>query len=113
MKSIYLFNLENTDLYKIGFTRKKDPKLRIKELQTGNPFTILYVNHYETERATTVESTLHRMYSSKKVTEGYEDIKGEWFLLEPGDVGKFSELCGKIDSNLQVIEENSTLNDNL
>jgi hypothetical protein len=110
VRSIYLFNIKNTDIYKIGFTRK-DPQLRVEALQTGNPFEIVYVNHYETERATTVESVLHRRYQHKKVTEEYENIKGEWFVLEQEQVESFYEDCEKIDKNLQVIEENSTLFD--
>jgi len=110
MRSIYLFNIQNTNIYKIGFTRKK-PNLRLEALQTGNPFEIIYVNHYETERATQIESVLHRRYAHKKVVDDFTGLKGEWFNLEPDDVLKFLENCKKIDDNFEFLENSSTLYD--
>jgi hypothetical protein len=34
MKHVYLINIEDTNIYKIGFT-KQSPKKRVKDLQTG------------------------------------------------------------------------------
>jgi len=105
-RNVYLFNIKDTEIYKIGFTRKK-PQLRLEALQTGNPFELLYINHYESDRATKIESYIHRVYAHKKVTEDYESIKGEWFFLSSEDVEGFIKMCKKIDQGLQVIEENS------
>jgi len=110
MKYIYLLQLEGTDLYKIGFT-KNNPLKRIKSLQTGCPHKIILVNQYETKMAPTIESILHRSMKSKKyIAEDGLTLLGEWFKLESSDVKEFQNRCKRIEENLRVIKESSTLN---
>lgn len=107
MKYVYLIQLEGTDVYKIGFS--KNPKQRVKSLQTANPYKLILVDSYLTKRANVLEKTLHRRFASYKVDENLYKLKGEFFQLDYDTVKKFQETCKKVDMNLQVIEENSTL----
>lgn len=109
MKYIYLAQIEGTEIFKIGFT-KKDPKLRIESLQTGNPFKILLIDFYHTSRATKIEAILHRRFQTNKyLPDDYSNLLGEWFMLSNKDVKDFKKTCEQIETNLKIIEENSTL----
>lgn len=110
MKYIYLLQLEGTDLYKIGFT-KNSPAKRVKSLQTGSPHKIILVDQYETKIAPTIEAILHRSMKSKKYSaeDGFI-LLGEWFKLDFSDVKEFQNRCKRIEDNLRVIKEISTLN---
>lgn len=107
MKYVYLIRLEGTDVYKIGFS--KNPKNRIKGLQTANPYELVLVESYLSVRANVLEKILHRRFASNKVDENEYKLKGEFFKLDSETVKKFKETCEKIDTNLKIIEENSTL----
>ena len=105
MKYVYLANIEDTNIYKIGFT-KQTPEKRVKNLQTGNPNKIVLVNSYKSEIAPSIESVIHNYFKHKK--NNPEDglrLLGEWFLLEKLDVEKFQETCKIIDSNLKTINQ--------
>lgn len=71
---IYILNAQGTDLYKIGITTRTTTK-RIKNLQTGNPNSIVEVYKHEHERANVIERCLHRHYR-------HLQSKGEWFLFD-------------------------------
>jgi len=110
MKYIYLLQLEGTDLYKIGFT-KNNPNKRVKSLQTGSPHKIVLIDQYQTVMATTIESILHRSMKSKKyIAEDGFMLLGEWFKLELSDVKEFQSRCKRIEENLRILKETSTLN---
>lgn len=105
MKYVYLANIEDTNIYKIGFT-KQTPEKRVKNLQTGNPNKIVLVNSYKSEIAPSIESVIHNYFKHKK--NNPEDglrLLGEWFLLEKLDVEKFQETCKIIESNLKTINQ--------
>ncbi len=109
MKYIYLANIEGTDIYKIGFT-KIDPNKRLESLQTGNPFKLVLTDSYQSKIAPQIESIMHRfMHHKKYVSESDYTLLGEWFKLTMEDVKEFKTKCSKIESNLKVIAENSTL----
>lgn len=61
------------DLYKIGKT-KRDPKRRLRELQTGNPNELIIVFTIQSKNMHILESTLHKKYE-------YVREHGEWFRL--------------------------------
>lgn len=107
MRYVYLIQLEGTDVYKIGFS--KNPKQRIKSLQTANPYKLVLIDLYKTKRYTQIEKNLHRRFASYKVDEDEYKLQGEFFQLNVKTVNDFKEVCEKIDINLQVIEDNSTL----
>jgi hypothetical protein len=109
MKYVYLANIEGTDIYKIGFT-KKNPIKRIEELQTGNPQKIVLTSYHKSKMAPEVESVMHRFNVSKKYnSEDGRMLLGEWFQLNSDDVAGFKNQCEKIEEGLRVIKENSTL----
>jgi len=107
MKYVYLIQLGNTDIYKIGFS--KNPKNRVKYLQTANPYVLTIVDSYLCDRANTIEGILHRRFKSMKVDENEIKLNGEFFRLDNNVIKKFKEICEKIDNSLKIIEENSTL----
>jgi hypothetical protein len=106
MKYVYLANIEDTNIYKIGFT-KQTPEKRVKGLQTGNPNKIVLVNSYKSEIAPSIESVMHNYFKHKKNNpEDGLKLLGEWFILEKLDVDKFQETCKVIEGNLKMINQN-------
>jgi hypothetical protein len=102
-KWIYLLKMETElgeEYYKIGIT-KKDPKKRVKQLQTGNAFDIELIYQFKTEIGNLTETTLHRNYS-------VNHKRGEWFELSYEQVEGFLSVCETVESNLQLMrDENS------
>lgn len=96
------------DIYKIG--NSKNPEIRVKGVQTGNPFKVIVLDLFATKRATKVETALHNMFASHKVTEDEMKLEGEWFKLSSDEVKNFKTLCEKVDNNFKVLDEISTLN---
>lgn len=109
MKYVYLIQIEGKDIYKIGHS--KNPKTRIKNVQTGNPFKVLVASSYKSKRAIKIETCLHHRFSSHKITEDDVKLQGEWFKLDSNLVKDFQKICEQIDNNFKVLEENSTLYD--
>jgi predicted phage-related endonuclease len=68
MRCVYIFRHGNENKFKIGRT-KKSAKVRLRELQTGNPDL---TNHdvIETEHDTAVEKYIHRRLATKKIING-------------------------------------------
>lgn len=120
MKLIYLFNIEGTDIYKIGIT-KGDPLKRLKNLQVGCPFSYIISCTFESKHGNKLEKVLHRTYSSNKVlTEGElptfiirdfsdKELHGEFFKLNKEEVENFENTCKRIENNIDIIKNNSTL----
>ena len=65
MKCVYLINIHNTNIYKIGFTRQS-PEKRVKDLQTGNPYKMVLVDSYKSQIAPNIESVIHTYFKHKK-----------------------------------------------
>jgi hypothetical protein len=98
---IYLFKSisEHENLYKIGYTKNKNTlKKRVKQLQTGNPNKIKMVNYFESYHGRKIETTLHNIYSTRR-------LEGEWFDLDEYDVDNFIESCKKIEDNFDILSE--------
>ena len=111
MGTVYLINIERTNLYKIGITRKKAEE-RMAALQTGNPKKLILTNFYKSEYYSKIETILHRQLKHKKYQpEDFNDLMGEWFELDDDDVNKFHNLCKVIETNIVFINNNSTLGD--
>ena len=108
MGTIYLMNSGLTDRYKIGVS--KNTHDRIKGLQTGNPEKLTLVSYFESDIYIKIETILHRTFKHKKyVSEDFENLKGEWFILSNEDVSKFKESCEKIEKAIKCLKNNSTL----
>ena len=96
MRNIYLINQEDTSLYKIGPT-KKDPKIRLKELQTGNGNPLLLIKFFVTEFDFKFERALHLYFKNKM-------YNSEWFNLTEEDVINFESTCNLYESNFKIIQ---------
>lgn len=107
MKYVYLINLEGTDVFKIGHS--KNPKQRIKSLQTGNPYKLVLVESFKSKRASQIEKTLHRRFASSKTDVDECKLQGEFFNLSNKDIADFQKTCQRIDSNFDILEKYSTL----
>jgi len=97
MKKIYLIQQSNTNLHKIGIT-KKDIHLRIKELQTGNANELLLRKEFQTNFNFKLETALHSYFDRKR-------ISSEWFELLEEDVDNFLTICNNLESNFKLLKE--------
>lgn len=97
MKKIYLIQQENTNLYKIGIT-KKNIEERIKELQTGNANKLLVVTEFQTKFNYKLETALHGYFDRKR-------INSEWFELLNEDVTNFHTICNTFENNFKLLKE--------
>lgn len=109
MKYVYLFNVEDTNIYKIG--NSKHPNQRVLEIQTSNPKKVSIVHIFESEYPTKVETVLHRKFKYKKYHEEDGDLQGEWFFLEKEDVDSFLKNCQFAENNFLLLESNTYLQD--
>jgi hypothetical protein len=100
--NVYLLKCDFGDevLYKIGFT-KRPVTTRVKELKTGNANYIKIIHIFTSDLAIKIESTLHRLYNSKR-------INGEWFDLNNKDVELFMENCQTHHDNFELISTTNT-----
>lgn len=100
MKYIYLIqSLENSH-YKIGIS--KNPRRRIKELQTGNSSELRLVETYQSEYAEKIERTLHRRYS-------HLHKEGEWFDMSITNEATFIAECQKIEETIVHLKANGNV----
>ena len=67
MGYVYLFNLEGTDIYKIG--NSKHPDKRRLEIQTSCPFKVVEVMRFESNYPVQVEMSLHKKFGFQKASK--------------------------------------------
>jgi hypothetical protein len=105
MKKLYLVKATNHKgniLYKIGITKRMAG--RIKDFKTSNPSEFDILVEFESIFPGILESTIKRHYEEFRVD-------GEWFNFpEDFKLENFVSEVKKIESNLLVLKENSTLN---
>ncbi len=106
MKYVYLFNVEGTNVYKIG--NSKHPEKRLLQLQTGNHSKIKFINSFKSIYATQIESFFHRMFHYKKYSDENGELCGEFFLLDKEDIDKFVENCRQFEDNMIFLESSNT-----
>lgn len=94
---VYLIRCEENNLYKIGYT--KNVENRIKQLQTGNGDKIYLVYKYESDIANKIEKPLHKFYS-------HANKLNEWFELYIEDEVDFIKKCEKIEKNIKYLTKN-------
>lgn len=109
MKYVYLFNLEGTNIYKIG--NSKHPEKRVSEVQTGCPFKVVEVARFESNYPTQVELTLHRKFGFQKEDEEGRELQGEFFSLSFEDRKMFVEHCESAENTFLLLESNTYLQD--
>lgn len=109
MKYVYLFNVEGTNVYKIG--NSKHPEKRTAEVQTSCPYKVNMVFRFESDYPTQVESALHKKFGLQKEDEDGRELQGEFFYLSLDDRKMFLESCQKIENNFIILENNTYLQD--
>lgn len=102
---IYLIGEENnnSNLYKIGMTRKHNIEDRIKELQTGNGNKLYLIKYFKTKYPFKVEQMLHTHYN-----QFHEN--GEWFKFENDEINNFLTECKKYENICNVLKDNPFFN---
>ena len=100
MKYIYLIQSLEDSYYKIGIS--KNPKRRVKQLQTGNSSELKLIESYPSEHASIIEKTLQRRYS-------YLQKEGEWFDLSLLNEISFQDECKKIEESINVLKKNDNV----
>ena len=96
---VYLLATSNEDgVYKIGVTRGSIER-RISKLQTGNSGDIYPIKTYVTRFPFFVESSLHRLYSSKNVLN-------EWYSLTDDEVSSFYDECRRFEDMAESLKDN-------
>jgi hypothetical protein len=104
---IYLIyaEIEGIGQWKIGYT-KRNPQLRLLELITANPNIKNVSAEYKvySDIGYQIESILHRFYNKFR-------INGEWFKFEALTIDDFLNNCQKIDNNINILKQHSTLYD--
>ncbi len=109
MKYVYLFNVEGTNVYKIGNSKQVDK--RRMEIQTSCPFKVIEVARFKSKYPTQVETALHRKFGFQKEDEHGRELQGEFFALSIEDRKKFLEHCENSESIFLILEKNTYLQD--
>lgn len=105
MGYVYLIKDTDNELYKIGVT-KRNPNIRLKKLQTGNPHKLQLISFYKTQYPYRMESILHNRYENLNVLN-------EWYELPLDVVEKFSEICDGVNDIIIVMKDNHFFSKNL
>lgn len=101
MNYIYLIEAigEHETKYKIGFTKdEKNLKIRLRTIQTGNPYKCKIIKTFKTKYKRKVEITLHNKFKPFRQ-------KGEWFNLDLEQVTNFTKYCETIEDNFSFLEK--------
>ena len=96
MSYIYLIQNLETSKYKIGIS--KNPKKRVKQLQTGSGEEIKLIHEFKSEFSRKVETAMHNRY-------GHLRAHGEWFNLSLSEELVFIAECTKIEKNIQYLKD--------
>lgn len=100
MKYVYLIQSLEEGYYKIGVS--KNPKKRLKQLQTGNSSELKLINFYPSEYADKIEKTIHNLLSHNKK-------EGEWFDIDLPEILSFNEKCKKIEENFASLKNSGNV----
>jgi len=107
MKFIYLFNVEGTNVYKIG--NSGNVNKRRLEIQTGCPFKVVEIVRFKSKYPNKVEKALHNKFGLQKEDEDGRELQGEFFALSNEDKKMFMEHCQKMEDMFLILEENTYL----
>ncbi|MCJ1365925.1 hypothetical protein MMC16_005050 [Acarospora aff. strigata] len=76
---IYLIHMNDTSFYKIGMSL--DPQIRLRTLQTGNPYPLQILNTQAVQDMRSAETSLHRQFEAQRVPNLNAR---EWFEFSDG-----------------------------
>jgi len=100
MQLLYIIQIKNTNIYKIGVT--KNLNKRLSDLQVGNPNELILIKlwkHPQVKKIQNYERILHNYYKKCGCW-----IRGEWFNLKQIDINYLSKP-NTIDEQNQLIED--------
>ncbi len=100
MKQVYIIQKLSDCTFKIGVS--KNPKQRIKAVQTGNESKLKLLATYPSEYAHKIERTLHRQYS-------HHIGEGEWFDISLVEALSFDENCKKIEASIDFLKKSGNV----
>lgn len=92
----YVYLIKSDKFYKIGIAN--DPRSRLAQLQTGNPYELTIDSCFGFENAEIVERSLHQAFSG-------QNVRNEWFLLTPELISKFDSICRLLGGKPEPFEE--------
>ena len=95
-RSIYLILNEDNGHIKVGIS--KNPKSRLKQLQTGSSAKLTILYQRVVEHASKIESNLHHDYQFQKVNL-------EWFDLSESIIDEIDRKITKYESNFILLEK--------
>jgi len=96
VKQVYIIQKLSDCTFKIGVS--KNPKQRLKAIQTGNEGKLKILTTYPSEYAHLIERTLHRQYD-------YCIGEGEWFDIPLTEALNFDSKCKQIEQNIIILKE--------
>ena len=100
MSFVYLIGENgNEGSDKIGSTRSKDIRKRLKQLQTGNSNSLFIKSFFETDYPFKVEKMLHARYKNNHTN-------GEWFYLDKDITDNFEDICKKMEESVILMIDN-------
>ena len=100
MKQVYIIQKLSDSTFKIGVS--KNPKQRLKAIQTGNESKLKLLSTYSSEYAYMIEKTLHRQFS-------YCKKNGEWFDISLIEALNFEEKCKKIEETIVILKKSGNV----
>ena len=100
MGHVYLIEEVGNDTnYKIGSTRAKDVKKRLKQLQTASSTELYVKESFETEYPFKLEKMLHNHFKSSSLI-------GEWFKLTKSNIDNFKSICEEKEKIIESLKHN-------
>lgn len=99
---VYLIKYEDANLYKIGIS--KNPKNRLKQLQTSNPQNLLLLEQFKTNYGFKLERYVQLNLKNN-------NIKLEWFESDSDFKEEFIEACKRGEKIFDTLKNNTYMND--
>ena len=100
MKQVYVIQSLKEGDFKIGVS--KNPKKRLKQLQTGNSSELKLILTYPSEFANKIEKTLHNQLTRSREI-------GEWFNMSLTEALMLDEKCKKIEENIIILKKSGNV----
>ena len=101
---VYLLSKYESDgLYKIGFT--KNINRRLKELNTSMAYPLNIEKIFESKWYSKIESNLKTRYNKYNIKEG---AGTEWFKLPSDEVKDFIQTCQMVHDNFEILSKKNT-----
>lgn len=79
----YVYLIKCYEFYKIGIA--ENVRVRLCQLQIGNPISLSVVTYYAFPAASVVEDALHKKFAEKRTV-------GEWFALTDDEIQLFHKM---------------------